>query len=201
MGLLRGVAASGHGADQAFNSKLITMPTLNKIAEHLDMSVTRVKEIGPKLSMDKSCSLDQWRVAYINHLRNTASGRGGDDHQTRLAIARSRESELKGDKIELEMMQATGGLIYSDDVEKAWSSMIMAARSELSASKAKIMDGMRHELEAPLSNESAAAISELIDESINAAFKHLAQPSTGDFDPDAEPGAPELAAAGEDLDD
>lgn len=177
------------------------MPTLNKIAEHLDMSVTRVKEIGPKLGMDKTCSLDQWRVSYINHLRNTASGRGGDDHQTRLAIARSRESELKGDKIELEMMQATGGLIYSDDVEKVWSSMIMAARSELSASKAKIMDGVRQELEEPLSKESNDAISELIDESINAAFKHLAQPSSGDLSPDAEPGSSQLATAEEDIDD
>lgn len=177
------------------------MPTLNKIAEHLDMSVTRVKEIGPKIGMDKSCTLDQWRNAYINHLRNTASGRGGEDHQTRLAIARSRESELKGDKIELEMMQTTNQLIYADDVEKAWSSMIMAARSELTSSKAKILDGIRHEMEMPLSKESSLALSDLIDESFNAAFKHLARPSTGDFDPDAEPGTPELATAEEDFDD
>ncbi len=177
------------------------MPTLNKIAEHLDMSVTRVKEIAPKIGMDKDCSLDQWRVSYINHLRNTAAGRGGDDHQTRLAIARSRESELKGDKLELEMMQSTGGLIYADDVEKVWASMIMAARSELTASKAKILDGVKQELEEPLSKESNDALSELINECLNAAFKHLAQQSTGDFDPDTQPGASELVTAEEDIDD
>lgn len=177
------------------------MPTLNKIAEHLDMSVTRVKEIGPKIGMDKSCTLDQWRNAYINHLRNTASGRGGDDHQTRLAIARSRESELKGDKIELEMMQATGQLIYADDVEKVWASMIMAARSELTASKAKILDGVKQELEEPLSKESNDALSELINECLNAAFKHLARPSPSDVGSGDEPGSSQLVAAGEDFDD
>lgn len=177
------------------------MPTLNKIAEHLDMSVTRVKEIAPRIGMDKDNSLDQWRVSYINHLRNTASGRGDAEHQERLTKARSREAELKGDKIELEMMQATGQLIYANEVEKLWLSMIMAARSELSSSKSKILDGVRQELEAPLSKESSEALSVLIEESFNAAFKHLARPSPSDVGSGAEPGSSQLVAASEDFDD
>lgn len=155
------------------------MATKIEIANHLDMSVTRLKEVLPKLGAADSSDIDAVRVAYINHLRNMAAGRGGENHQERLAKAKSRESELKGDKLEMEMARDAGLLVPADEVEKEWASLITAARAELLAMSVKLKDDIkaRFDIDVP---------EEFIKQYVNAALEHLADSHQEDAEEDLE---------------
>lgn len=152
------------------------MATQNEIAIHLDMSVTRLKALLPRLPVTDTSDPDEVRVAYIRYLRETAAGRGGEDHQARLAIARARESELKGDKLEMDMARDAERLVPADELEEAWTAMIAAARAELLAMSSKLRAeiGRLYEIDVP---------ADLIEPYIHAALEHLA--NTDEPDPDA----------------
>lgn len=158
------------------------------------MSVTRLKELLSRLNVPDRSDLDAVRVAYINHLRATSAGRGGEDHQTRLAIARARESELKGDKIEMDMARDAGLLVPAAEVEQHWTAMIAAARAELISMSAKLRAELSRlfDVEVP---------TDMIDPYINAALEHLAISDDPDLDPDIDAGEGPLASAAEHLDD
>jgi hypothetical protein len=155
------------------------MATQIEIANHLDMSVTRLKEVLPKLSIAESSDIDAVRIAYINHLRNMAAGRGGENHQERLAKAKSRESELKGDKLEMEMARDAGLLVPADEVEKEWASLITAARAELLAMSAKLKDDIKAQFDIDVPEE-------FIKQYVNAALEHLADSHQKDAEEDLE---------------
>lgn len=168
------------------------MATQIEIADHLDMSVTRLKELLPRLPVADPSNLDQIRVAYINQLRSTAAGRGGEDHQLRLAIARARESELKGDRIEMDMARDAGQLVPVEELEQAWTALIVSARAELLSMAGKLRAELLREFDIDVP-------AELIESYVHPALEHLA--NTGEPDPaegDGE-GSEELAPAAEDL--
>lgn len=158
------------------------MATQNAIADHLDMSVTRLKEVLSKIVVADPTDINAVRVAYINHLRNTAAGRGGDDHQERLAKARSRESELKGDKLEMEMAKESGLLVPADEVEKEWTALITAARAELTSMAAKLRADLKEKF-----NIDVPA--EFVEQYVNASLEHLANSSQEDTEADIAAGA------------
>lgn len=170
------------------------MATQNEIADHLDMSVTRLKELLPRLPVTDPSDIDAVRVAYINQLRNTAAGRGGEDHQMRLAIAKARESELKGDKLEMEMAREAGQLVPADELEQEWSTLIASARAELLAMSTKL----RAELQRLFDIDVPA---ELIESYVHTALEHLANADNQDPDRVEGEGCEEMASAAEDFDD
>lgn len=170
------------------------MATLNEISEHLDMSVTRLKELLPRFEIDDKTNTDVVRVAYLRYLRNIASGRGSEDQQERLMMARARESELKGDKLEMDMAEAAGKLVPADAVEETWAAMIAAARAELLA--------LARRLNVELASSFGVDVpAEFFEQKLYAALDHLAET---DF-PDAESGdaacAAELETAAAGIDD
>lgn len=170
------------------------MATQSEIAIHLDMSVTRLKELLPRLNVADRSDLDAIRCAYINHLRATSAGRGGEDHQTRLAIARARESELKGDKLEMDMAREAGNLVPADELEQAWSALIASARAELLSMAAKL----RAELQRLFDIDAPA---DLIESHVHAALEHLANADEPESENGPGEGEEELAPAAEDIDD
>lgn len=169
------------------------MATQNEIADHLDMSVTRLKELLPRLSVSDPSDMDAVRVAYINHLRNTAAGRGGEDHQLRLAIAKARESELKGDRLEMDMARDAGQLLPADELEQEWTALIASARAELLSMTAKL----RAELQRLFDIDVPA---DLIESHVHAALEHLANSDEPDPETGIGEGEEELASATEDID-
>lgn len=182
---LRGVAAA---------LRDLPMATQNEIADHLDMSVTRLKELLPRLPVANTSDLDAVRVAYINQLRNTASGRGGEDQQLRLAIARARESELKGDRLEMDMARDAGQLVPADELEQAWIALIASARAELLAMTAKLRAELMRLFDIDVS-------ADLIESYVHTALEHLANADEPGPERGVGEGDEELAAAAEDLDD
>ena len=153
------------------------MATQIEIANHLDMSVTRLKEVLSKIVVADPSDIDVVRVAYINHLRNTAAGRGGEDQQERLAKARSRESELKGDKLEMEMAKEAGLLVPADEVEKEWIALIIAARAELLSMSARLRADIKEKF-----NIDVPA--DLVGNYVNTALEHLANSYQEDAEED-----------------
>ena len=63
---------------------------------------------------------------YIKYLQN----RSGDERKS-FAQARQRESQLKGDLLQLQIQEKAGTLIPAAAVEQQWTALVVAARSEL----------------------------------------------------------------------
>lgn len=170
------------------------MATQNEIANHLDMSVARLKELLPRLSVADTTDMDAVRVAYINQLRNIAAGRGGEEHQTRLAIAKARESELKCDRLEMDMARDAGQLLPADEIERGWSALIASARAELLSMTVKLRADLKQmfDIDVPV---------EMIETYVHRALEHLANADGTDPDEGIGAGSEELDTAAENLDD
>lgn len=75
-------------------------PTQDEIAEHLDLSTRRIRELASEWGIDsKSISLADWRIRYLRKLREEAAGRAtaGDlDLATeRAALARAQREKIE----------------------------------------------------------------------------------------------------------
>ena len=82
------------------------------------------------------------RQLLVRHYTEIAAGRGGED-QYNLTKQRARESQLKGDMLQLQIQEKAGTLIPAAAVEQEWQSLIVAARSELLLLPGKIAQQIR----------------------------------------------------------
>lgn len=85
-------------------------PTQDEIAEHLDISTRRVRELATEWGIDsREVTLGDWRVRYLRKLREEAAGRaaaGGID----LATERARLAREQADKIAMQNAQSRNEL-------------------------------------------------------------------------------------------
>ena len=85
---------------RAEQQRIRERPTQEEIAEHLDISTRRVRELATEWGIDsKSISLADWRIRYLRKLREEAAGRAtaGDlDLATeRAALARAQREKIE----------------------------------------------------------------------------------------------------------
>lgn len=104
-----------------------------KVAAHLDMKVANLRILINKGVIDKPAKpgrydLDKCRIAYIQHLRESAAGRGGDNE---LARHRSREAAGRADRIDMLNEKMRGNLVDRSDVINACQTVISNARGRL----------------------------------------------------------------------
>jgi phage terminase Nu1 subunit (DNA packaging protein) len=84
---------------RAEQQRIIQRPLQAEIADHLDVSDRRVRELAVEWGIDsKSISLAEWRVRYIRHLREQAAGRATEGDLD-LATERARLAKEQADKI------------------------------------------------------------------------------------------------------
>mgnify|MGYP002621530350 CR=1 FL=1 len=125
-------------------------------------------------------------VAYIRHLRAVASGDGGN-----LLTEKTRLARAQAEKTEVEIARLKGVLVPAAQVERAWASMIAAARAKLLTLPVRATP-----LVLPLSEESA--IERLLTDMVMEALSELAEAALDD-DPDlANPGALAVATTTDD---
>jgi len=79
---------------------------------------------------------------------------------------KDRLSRLQGDKLELELATMRGQLIQADQIEPAWTGMVVAARQTLLAMSSRLA-----QLVAPM--DDADSIQVLIDEEVQVALQQL----------------------------
>lgn len=108
------------------------MATQREFAEHVGITQQAVSDLTRRGVLAKGGSLDDWRLAYCQHIREQAAGRatGGD---LNLAHERARLAKLQADKVELDLAKMRGDLIPADEVEREWSDIIAAVRARLLA--------------------------------------------------------------------
>lgn len=85
--------------------------TQQDIADHLFISQQAVSELMSKLGIDwKTSNLEVIRKAYIQNLREAASGRGGEGAVGELAAERARLAREQADKIAMQNAVTRGEL-------------------------------------------------------------------------------------------
>ncbi len=110
------------------------MATQDQIANHCDTSRQTVSKLLPAFGLpSKGCGIDDFRIAYIRHLREVAAGRKSDNVNTEydLMEERARLSHHQANKTELEEGILRGELIEVESVINRWSAMISVFRSRL----------------------------------------------------------------------
>ena len=154
---------------------------IESLAKLLDLTPRRVQQLAKEGVIPKPATRGQYDiipsvVAYIRHLRAVASGDGGD---------------LQAEKTEVEIARLKGVLVPAAQVERAWASMIAAARAKLLTLPVRATP-----LVLPLSEESA--IERLLTDMVLEALSELAEAALDD-DPDlANPGALAVATTADD---
>ncbi|WP_158970940.1 DNA packaging protein [Chachezhania sediminis] len=71
--------------------------------------------------------------AYVAHLRETASGRGGEQHVNTLTAERARLAKEQADAQALKNARLRGDLVEAAEVERTWSDTLRHVRSRMLA--------------------------------------------------------------------
>ena len=80
----------------------IQRPTQAEIAEHLDISDRRVRELAAEWAVDsRELTLNEWRLRYLRKLREEAAGRAGTGDLD-LVSERARLAKAQADRIEMQ---------------------------------------------------------------------------------------------------
>ena len=113
------------------------MVKLTEVASHLGLSVTRVSQlisadILPKAPRGRH-DLAACRLAYLEHLREIAAGRGSRDGGLDLVAERARLAAAQSEKVERENAVAAGEFLPRGEVHIAVVSAFALVRSKILA--------------------------------------------------------------------
>lgn len=87
---------------RAEQDRIIQRPTQAEIAEHLDISDRRVRELAVEWGIDsREISLSAWRIRYLRQLREQAAGRAAAGDLD-LAVERARLAKEQADRIAMQ---------------------------------------------------------------------------------------------------
>ncbi len=81
---------------------------------------------------------------YVQHLRGTAAGRGGEEQVLTLTGERARLARAQADAQELKNATLRGELVPAAEVERAWSDTLRGLRSQLLALPSRIRADLGH---------------------------------------------------------
>lgn len=115
--------------------------TQRHIADHLDLSVTRVQSLLQDLQIDyRTSSLDEIRVAYIQYLRGLATGRhkSASAEPSDLQEERARLTKWQADLAELNYRRKLGELVEVVEVQAVVEREYAMTRTKLLALPAKL---------------------------------------------------------------
>ena len=111
------------------------MAKLTEVAEHLDLSTTRIHGLLKAGILPKAgraaYDLDACRVAYIRYIREIAAGRGSKDGAVDLVAERARLTKAQAEKCERENAVAEGEFLARDKVHFMVTSAFARVRAKL----------------------------------------------------------------------
>lgn len=153
--------------------------TQAQIAEHLDISERRVRELASEWAIDsRELSLDAWRVRYLRHLREMAAGRAAAGDLD-LAEQRARLAKEQADRIAMQNALTRKELAPAEVIEEVLS--------KAGARAAKLLDTIPGEFKRrcpQLAADDIAAIAGIIAKVRNIAagisLANLADDEEGD---------------------
>ena len=95
------------------------------------------RELAMKLGHD-AYDLAETVGRYVEHLRGTAAGRGGEEQVLTLTGERARLARAQADAQELKNATLRGELVPASEVERAWADTLRGLRSQLLAVPSRI---------------------------------------------------------------
>ena len=139
------------------------------LCQLLDISPAMLTELKRR-GIARHLGHDAWDLeetvrAYVQSLRQTASGRGGEQAALTLTGERARLARVQADAVELKNAQARGELVKVEEVTRAWSDILRTVRSRALAVSSRLRQS--HALD--------AATAEAIDRELRAALTELGE--------------------------
>ncbi|ADV01272.1 terminase small subunit [Alicycliphilus denitrificans] len=185
---------------RAEQQRIVQRPTQAEIAEHLDISTRRVRELATEWAIDsREVSLGEWRQRYLTKLREEAAGRAGTGDLD-LVAERARLAKVQADRIEMQNAVTRKELAPAELIEEVLS--------RAGARAAKLLDTIPGELKRrcpQLTADDIATIATTIAKVRNiAAGASLAdlrddEDEEGDADDHSDERAERLAAMVDDM--
>ncbi|WP_186224780.1 MarR family transcriptional regulator [Burkholderia gladioli] len=169
------------------------MLTQQQIADHLDLERSTVSRLADRLNIDyRTASMDEIRIAYLRHLRESAAGRAsgtGVDLVAERAMTERVDREIKL----LTLAEKKSQLVNAAQLEQAYGQMVGAFQTELLALSDKIVQELRtlYGVEVDV---------EWVNEHVYGCLEQLSQYQSDGPRGDSSAGAP-AAPAGADRDD
>jgi phage terminase Nu1 subunit (DNA packaging protein) len=125
------------------------LATLKEVGDHLDLSMTSIKEmlregIIPSSKGPGGLDLEACRVAYIRNLRGKAAGRIKQapqpvaDGALELNAERARLAHHQANKAELDERETRGELVRAEDVTRAVSDAFRRVRARMLSMPTKL---------------------------------------------------------------
>jgi hypothetical protein len=143
------------------------MTTQREIAEHLDLSERRVRDVLNELGVDwKATPLDAIRTAYIRYLRERAAGRGGDE-QGALSRARTQQALADARMKELQYYRELKLLVPVEELEPALRDWAAMARGEVRNAVEKLLAAIR-------SQHGVEVATDVVEGILHPAFRAIA---------------------------
>jgi len=145
------------------------MATQSQIAEHLDMTPQRVRDLIKQGVLNRknardSMDVDECRKNYIRYLRTRTQGlqnASGD-----LNEERTRLTKLQADKAQLEVQEMEESLVSVEKITEEWVGYVSNVRSKLLALPSKVS----HRVQAA---ENYAEAEKILKESVYDALHEL----------------------------
>jgi phage terminase Nu1 subunit (DNA packaging protein) len=145
------------------------MATQSQIAEHLDMTPQRVRDLIKQGVLNRknardSMDIDECRKNYIRYLRTRSQGlqnASGD-----LNEERTRLTKLQADKAQLEVQEMEESLVSVEKITEEWVGYVANVRSKLLALPSKVS----HRVQAA---ETYAEAEKILKESVYDALHEL----------------------------
>ena len=111
------------------------MAKLTEVAEHLDLSTTRIHQLVKAGILPKSgraaYDLDACRIGYIRYIREIAAGRGSKDGAVDLVAERARLTRAQAEKAERENAIHAGEYIRVKSFHRMATVSIVIMRNKL----------------------------------------------------------------------
>ena len=115
------------------------MATKRQLAGHVGVSVQTVSKLLPILGLpSRGAGIDEFRLAYIAHLREQAAGRFDEDSEYKLMAERARLTHHQANVEALKEAQLEGQLLPCDVVFRTWLGMVANIRARLLCLPAKM---------------------------------------------------------------
>ena len=105
---------------------------------------------------------------YVRHLREVASGRGGEEKQTTLAEERARFARSQADHVALKIQILRGQMLEAAAVERTWGSFFSTVRARMLAIVTDIAQMLPH-----LTRNDIETIDRLIRDALNDAADNI----------------------------
>jgi len=145
------------------------MATQSEVAEHLDMTPQRVRDLIKQGVLNRknardSMDVDECRKNYIRYLRTRSQGlqnASGD-----LNEERTRLTKLQADKAQLEVQEMEESLVSVEKITEEWVGYVSNVRSKLLALPSKVS----HRVQAA---ETYAEAEQILKESVYDALHEL----------------------------